>query len=148
HLHDRRRKTMREQWRNAADRADLSLDIVEREIALGRRIEFENPWNRKACLERLPDIAAQAIAARHPQPVLALERGGLCFQEIAAELADILEKGAIEARDVLPEMAGREFVGKCDGRPREQHAAGRNNAADRVIDRQAIVETIVRRRVG
>src|SRR5262249_50717395 len=112
HLHDRRRKTMREQWRNAADRADLSLDIVEREITLGRRIEFENPWNRKACLERLPDIAAQAIAARHPQPVLALERGGLCFQEIAAELADILEKGAIEARDVLPEMAGREFVGK------------------------------------
>src|ERR1700692_1412879 len=58
---DRGWKAMRQQRRNPADRARLALDIVEREIALGCGIEFEDLRNRKACLKRLPDIAAQAV---------------------------------------------------------------------------------------
>src|SRR5262249_49287694 len=73
HLDDRRRKSMRQERRNAADRADPALDIVEREIAFGRRIEFENTRNCEARLEFLPDVAAQPVAARQPQPVLGLE---------------------------------------------------------------------------
>ncbi len=66
---DRRRKAMRQQRRNPADRARLALDIVEREIAFGRRIEFENLRNRKARLKGFPDIAAQAVAAGQPKPM-------------------------------------------------------------------------------
>ena len=54
---------MRQQRRNPADRPWFALDIVERKIALGRRIEFKDLWNGKARLKRLPDIAAQAVAA-------------------------------------------------------------------------------------
>src|SRR3954454_8428981 len=35
------RETMREQGRNAADRAGLALDVEQREIAFRRRVEFE-----------------------------------------------------------------------------------------------------------
>ena len=70
------------------------------------------------------------------------------LQQIAAELADILEQRAVEARDVLPEIRGREFFGERDGCAGKQHAAGRDHAADGMIDRQAIIKAIVRRRAG
>src|SRR6202035_3074420 len=94
---DRGWKAMRQQRRNAADRPSLAFDIVERKIAFGRRIEFENLRNRKARLKGLPDIAAQAIAACQPKPVDAFIFGRRRFQKIAAELADILEQRAVPA---------------------------------------------------
>src|ERR1700760_1492835 len=107
---------MREQRGDSADRAGLALDIVEREIAFGRRIEFEDPRDRNPRLELLPDVAAQTVAAGEPQPMLAFELRCRRFQQITAELADILEQRAIEAGDVLPEIGGREFLGERDGR--------------------------------
>src|SRR6516162_8486317 len=86
-----RGETMGEQRRNPADRAGPALDIEQREIALGRSIEFEYLRDCKARCEGLPDIAAQPVADGEPQPVLRFERAGLCFQQIAAEFADILE---------------------------------------------------------
>jgi hypothetical protein len=147
-LHDDSRKAMREQRRNPADRSRFSLDIVERKITLGRRVEFKHSRDRKARLKCFPDIAAQAIAAGEPQPMRGLEFGWRRLQEITAELADILKQRAIEARDVVPELAHREFLREHDGGSRAQHAAGRDDTADGMIDRQAIVQTIVGRRIG
>jgi hypothetical protein len=99
-LDDRGREAMRQQRRDAADRADLALDIVEREIAFGRRVKFEDARDREAGLELLPDVTAQAVAAGEPQPVLGLEFGYRRLQQIAAELPDILEQGTVEADQV------------------------------------------------
>src|SRR5436305_1591578 len=41
-LDEARRETMREQRRDPTDRARLALDVEQREIAFGRRIEFED----------------------------------------------------------------------------------------------------------
>src|SRR5262249_60762555 len=77
--------------------------------------------------------------------MLPLELRGGRLQQITAELADVLEQRAIEARDILPEVRGRELFGQRDGCARKQHAAGRDHAADGMIDRQAVIETILRR---
>ena len=95
---------MRQQRRNAADRARLALDIVEREIAFGRRVEFQDLRNGKARLERFPDVAAQAVAAGEPQPMAGFEFGRRRLQQIAAEFADILEQRAVPAHDIVPEV--------------------------------------------
>ena len=139
---------MRQKRRNSADRAGLTLDIVEREIALGRRVKLQDLRNRKPRLKILPDIAAQAVAAGQTQPMLRLEfrRGG--FQKIAAKLTDILEQRAVPTRHVAPEVAGRKFVGKNHGGARGQHAARRDHAADAVKQRQAIEQPIFWRSIG
>src|ERR1700730_1479956 len=121
---DRSRKTMRQERWNPADRARLAFHIVEREIAFGRRVKLQDLRNRKARLKRFPDVAAQAIAADEPKPMLALEFGYGRLQKIAAKFADILEQGAIPAHDIAPEGAGREFVRQHHRRSRGQHAAG------------------------
>src|ERR1700722_9490332 len=56
------RKAMLEKWRHAADSAGFALDIVERDVAFGRRIEFQNPGNPKPRLEALPYVGAQSVA--------------------------------------------------------------------------------------
>src|ERR1051326_5431207 len=55
-LDDRGRKAMRQQRRDAADRTGFALDVVEREIAFGRRIEFEDLRDREPRPEFLPDV--------------------------------------------------------------------------------------------
>ena len=139
---------MRQQRRDPADRAGLALDIVEREIAFGRRIEFEDPRNGKTRLKGFPDVAAQSVAADQPQPVLVFEFGWRRLQQIAAKLADVLEQRAIPAHDIVPEMAHREFVRQHHRSSRAQHAAGRDDAADAVEQRQAVVQTILGCRAG
>src|SRR5262249_3295720 len=128
-LDDRRRETMREQRRNAADRARSALDIEQREIAFGRRVEFEDARKGKARLEILPDVAAQAVAATEPQVVMVLVFRRRRLQKIAAELADILEQGAVVANDVGPEIRRREFVCDHHRATSGEHAAGRDDAA-------------------
>src|ERR1700722_4260041 len=112
---------MRQKRRDSADGARLAFDIVEREIALGRRIKLQDLRDRKPRLKFLPDIAAQAVAAGKPQPMLLFEFRYGRFQKIAAELADILEEGAVPAHHVAPEVACRKFVGENDRGARSQH---------------------------
>ena len=68
--------------------------------------------------------------------------------EIAAEFADILEQRAIPARNVVPELARRKAFLHDDRAAADQRRAGRHDAADAVIERQAIVHAIVRPDVG
>src|SRR4051794_30267597 len=101
---------MCEQRRHATDRAGLALDIVEREIAFGRRVEFKHLRNPKTRLKIPPYVAPQAVAAGEPQPMRAIKFGRCGLDKITAELADILKQRAVEAHDVAPEMSGREFL--------------------------------------
>ena len=103
--HDRGRKAVRQQRGNAPNRARLALDVVKRKIAFGRGIEFEDPRDGEARLERLPDIAAQPVAAGEPEPVRGLEFGSRRVEQITAEFADILKYRALPAHDVMPELA-------------------------------------------
>ncbi|MGY4482963.1 hypothetical protein ACVWWR_002154 [Bradyrhizobium sp. LM3.2] len=82
---------MREQRRNAADRAGLTLDVKQREIAFGRRVEFEDAGDCKTGLESFPDVAAQAVATDKTKAMPVLVFGRRRLQKVAAELADILE---------------------------------------------------------
>src|SRR5471032_2833701 len=69
------------------------------------------------------------------------------FQQIAAELADVLEQGAVPADNVIPKSPRGKFFSENDRPAGNQHAARRHDAADAVIDRQAVIHAIVRRRV-
>src|SRR5262249_9390057 len=91
-------------------------------------------------LELLPNVGAQAVAAAKPQPVRALVRMRWAAHEIAAELADVLEQGAVEAHNVIPESAGGKFIPDRNPAAIAQHRAGSHDAADAVVHRQAIVE--------
>src|SRR3954447_11687032 len=142
------RETMRKQRRNAADRAGLALDVEQREIAFRRRVEFEDTRNGETRLKIVRDIPAQAVAAEEPQamPVLVFRRRRL--EQVATELADILKQRAVMAHDVGPEMRGREFFRDHHRAAGSQHATWRDDAADRVEQRQAIVKPILGRRAG
>ena len=67
--------------------------------------------------------------------------------QIAAQLADILEQRAVAGDDIVPELARRKFLGDDDRAAAHQERADRRHAADRVIHRQAIIHAVVRRRV-
>ena len=54
---------MREERGNAADGADFAFDIIERDVAFSRRIEFENSRNAEPFLKLFPDVGAQPVAA-------------------------------------------------------------------------------------
>src|SRR5580704_9659191 len=71
-FYQRQRKAMGEERRHAADGADFAFDVVERNIALGRRIELQDPWDGEPVLEFLPNISTQPVAAAQAQPMLFL----------------------------------------------------------------------------
>src|SRR4029079_6251176 len=94
-LHQRQGKARSQKRWNAADRADLSLYVVERHVAFGRSVEFQDARHSEAILEFLPDIGLQSVAAAKPQPMGALARVLWRVDQIAAQLADILKDRAI-----------------------------------------------------
>ena len=135
---------MLEERRHAADGADFAVDIVQRDVAFGRRIEFQNLWNPKARLEFLPYVGAQSVAGAQPKPMCALARVRRRVDKIAAQLADILEQRAVPLDDIVPEALHREFFGDHDRATADQQRTGRYDAADRVIERKAVIDAIVR----
>ena len=62
--------------------------------------------------------------------------------QIAAELADVLDERAVPCDDVVPEMPRRKFVADHDRAAAHQHRAGRHDAADAVIERQAVIHAV------
>ena len=146
-LHDRDGKTMRQHGRNPADGAGLAIHVEQGEITFGHSVKLEDLRDREARRKCLPDIAAQSVAAGKPQAVLCLGFATGCLQQIAAELADVLKHCALETHDVVPEIPRREFVHQHHRAACTEHAAGCDDAANRMIDRQAIVESIVDGRV-
>ena len=72
---ERDRLARREIGRDAADRADLALDVVEPDVAFGGGVEFEHAERPEAILESAPDLAGKPVADRQPQLVRLLGRG-------------------------------------------------------------------------
>ena len=127
--------------------AFLSVEIEQRDVALGRRIELDDLRNLEPPLELRPHVGAQAVAARQAQMMLPLFRSGRRVDEITAKLADILKARAVPAHDVVPELARGEFVPDHHRPAVDQKRAGRDHAAGGVIERQAIVHAVAGARV-
>src|SRR2546426_1773626 len=64
--HERGRESMRQKWGNPANGGGLAVDIEERDVALGRRVELEDSRNAEPTLEGGPDV--------RPEPVRSEER--------------------------------------------------------------------------
>jgi len=135
---------MREKRGDAADRAGLAVDVEHRHVALGRGVELEDPRNAEATLEGLPDVGGEPVAAAEPDPVRRLGRRRLGVQEVSAELTDVLKERAVPADHVAPEVAGRESFAEHHGRAADEGGAGRHDAADAVVHRQAVVHPVRR----
>ncbi len=141
---DLRGKPVPQEGRDPADRAGFAFEIDQRKAALAGGIEFQDLRNGEALLECGPNLGAQSVAAADPQAMPSLGGRRRLVEEITTELTDILKQRAIEADDVVPELAR--------GKPRPQHhrsatcqqRADRHDAADAVVHRQAIVHAIVR----
>src|SRR5215467_7186774 len=101
---------MREERRHPADGADLAVDVVKREVAFRRGVEFEDARDGEALLERLPYVRPQPVAASEAQAMGRLARMRRRVDEIAGELADILHQRAVEPGHVVPELPRREFL--------------------------------------
>src|SRR5580704_19213314 len=62
-FHQRQRKAMGEKRWHAADGADFAFDIVERDVAFSRGVEFQDLRDSEPVLEFLPNIGTQPVAA-------------------------------------------------------------------------------------
>ncbi len=138
---------MSEKPGNAADRAFLAVPIEQGHVAFGCGVEFHDFRDRKALLEFRPDIRPQAVAADETELVGALLRVRRRIDEVAAELADILQERALPAHHVVPEFAHREALADDDRAAIQQQCSGGEQTAGGVIERQAIVHAVARTRV-
>src|SRR5262249_43271160 len=91
-----------------------------------------------------PDIPAQAVAAGDAQRVLQLLRLRRARQQVTAQFADVLEQRAALGDHVLPEPARPEALTQYHRASPDQCRAGRDNATDAVIQRQAVVHAVTR----
>ena len=137
-----------EERRLPADRADLALDVVERQVAFGGGVELEDLGQAETLGEGAPHVGGKPIAAGEAQPMRLLRRRRRRGDEIAAELADVLKDRAVPARDLAPETASRELVGDHHRAAIDQRRGQRGDAADAVAQRQAIVHAVVGAHVG
>ena len=117
-------------------------DVQKGDVALAGGVELVDVVDAEAASEFLPDGRAQAVADHHAHRVVGVVGLRRAIKQIAAELADIAEAGALIALDVVPEAAGAEtpaddqrgWTGD-DRAPAHQKASG-------VIERQGEIETI------
>src|SRR5262249_34182044 len=93
---------------DVADGSGLALHVEQRDAPLRGRVKLEDLRDAEALLERLPHTGRQAVATGQPKVVRGLVRRGGAVQQVAAELADVLKRGALPADDVAPELARRE----------------------------------------
>ena len=93
--------------------------------------------------------ASHTPAAR-PLPQRSRRRCAVSFgaraalQQVAAQLADVLERGAVPADDVVPELARREPLAHDHRAARHQHRARCQHTADAVVHGQAVVQPVAR----
>src|SRR6202048_182323 len=98
---------MRQKRRYLADRARASLAVVERKIAFGRRVILENSRDLEAALERLPDLRPQSVSAGDAELMGAFYFLMRRIDEVAAQLADVLEQRAAFIAHVAPKIRRR-----------------------------------------
>src|SRR4029450_1092279 len=121
----RRVLPMRKKDRNAADRPLHPLHVRQRNVAFRRRVELEDLRNAEAALEEIPYVAAQAIAACETQTMIVFARVRRAVDQVAAQLADVLEHRAVPLDDLFPEPARGELASDHHRAAADEDAARR-----------------------
>ena len=134
---------MREERRNSADRSGLSLAVIEGKVRLRGRVELENPRDREARLECLPDVRSQSVAACDAYAMLALTWAWRHVDQESTELTDVLEQRALGACDVVPEAARRELAAQHDRSAAHKRRSDRDHTADAMVHRETVVHPII-----
>lgn len=124
--------------------ADERNAIEETGVAFGRGVKLADLWDAKARLELFPDVRAKAVADGDAQIVLVLAGDRVGREEVAAELADVLEHGRLALDNVLHEVLGAELGPKNHGRATVDDEAHADDARGRVVERQHRVAAVRR----
>src|SRR5262245_11985543 len=104
----RRREAVPQIRGDVADGSGLALHVEQRDASLGGSVKLEDLRDAEALLKRLPHAGRQAVATSEPKAVRRLALRIRAVQQVAAQLADVLKRGALPADDVAPELARRE----------------------------------------
>eukprot|EP00047_Mylnosiga_fluctuans_P014952 m.42303 g.42303 ORF g.42303 m.42303 type:complete len:421 (-) comp5715_c0_seq1:700-1962(-) len=129
--------------RNEANSADARLVVEKRDVALGRGIQLADGWDAEPLGRLLPDIRAKAVAKCHADLVAALLPGWLLVDEIAQDLADVLDDRAPVGDTVPPELRCRELASDNNRASKVDRAAHADAAARAVVQRQRAVDAVV-----
>src|SRR5437899_3851134 len=105
---------MPEKKRDSSDRTRFAFNVEKRNLTLGGAVELLNLWNMESCFERVPDVAAQPVAAAEPDSMLGLIWMRFGVHQVAAKLSYVLEQRAVPAAEVCPEMPRRKILSKHD----------------------------------
>ncbi len=127
-----------------ADGSGLALHVEQRDASLRGRVKLEDLRDAEALLERLPHAGREAVAASEPKAVRGLVLRIGAVQQVAAQLADVLKRGAFPADDVAPELARRELLAHDQRAASSQHRARSQHTTNAVIHGQAVVQPVAR----
>src|ERR1700761_8261187 len=100
---------MSQKRRDPADCAGFTFAVVERKVALGRRIELKDLRDMEPTLEGVPDVGSQPIATAESDLMARFLRVCGTINKITAQLADILEQGAIPFDHLVPKPTRRKL---------------------------------------
>jgi hypothetical protein len=83
------------------------MQIDQRDIRLGGAVELDHARHVEAPRELLPDVRPQAVAHGVAHAVAPVVFTGRLREQVAAHLADVLERRGAGFREVLPESGSR-----------------------------------------
>ena len=120
-LQQRNGESVREKRRDPADRARLAFAVVQRKIAFGGRVIFEDPRDAKAALKVFQTSGRRPLPQAMRSRCSAFARCCGAIDQIAAKLADVLEQRAALARVRRARTPMRRSA--AGSRPRRHRAA-------------------------
>nr|MDQ3299830.1 hypothetical protein [Myxococcota bacterium] len=124
-----------------ADGSDLlAAGVREHGVRLGRGVELEDADWTEPRDKVAPHILAHATAGEQPHRVVLLAEHGLRVDEPTAHLARVVDDADAVAAYLVPERLRLELARERQARATDERAAGRDERARRMVQRQAAVD--------
>ena len=118
--------------------------VDERDVALAGAVELDDPGDPEPASVNSSQISGRRPVADHqPDPVVPVAGLLRLVEQVAAQLADVDERGGPLARDLVPEPRRRELAAEREVAPAAEHGRQRDRQRVVVIERQAAVQGVV-----